>query len=136
MKAMNRDTLSIPQLRKFGLTLSSVFIGLFGLMLPLLLQKPIPNWPWIIGTAILIPTLTKPAWLSALYHPWMKIGHILGWINTRIILGIIFFLLITPIGFLRRLLTNDALGLQYDTHATTYRKPVQAQPISHMEKPF
>lgn len=133
---MNVENLTIPELRKFGLTLASVFIGAFGLLLPLLFSKPIPSWPWIIGIAVLIPTMTKPSWLTAIYHPWMKVGHLLGWINTRIILGIIFFLLITPIGLIRRVLGKDSLGLQFDKELKTYRKKVASQSIQHMEKPF
>jgi hypothetical protein len=133
---MTTPTLSIQELRKFGLILSFVFLGVFGLILPLLLGKPIPTWPFILGTGLLIPTLAKPAWLNTIYGPWMKIGHILGWINTRIILGVIFFVLITPIGLVRRLLGKDALSLQFDPEATTYRKLANAQNIQHMEKPF
>jgi len=128
--------LTTQDLRKFGLTLTSVFIGAFGLLFPLLLQKPIPAWPFMVGTLILIPTMTKPSWLKFIYNPWMRIGHILGWINTRIILGVIFFALITPIGLIRRLLGHDTLGLEFDKKATTYRKHVNHQSIQHMEKPF
>ncbi len=133
---MKIEQLSIPELRKFGFTLTSVFIGAFGLLLPLLLKKAMPTWPFIIGTLILIPTVTKPAMLKVIYTPWMKVGHILGWINTRIILGAIFFVLITPTGLIRRLLGKDTLGLQFDKQATTYRKYVSVQSIQHMEKPF
>lgn len=133
---MKIEQLTTNELRKFGLTLTSVFIGAFGLLFPLLLQKPIPAWPFIIGTVILIPTMTKPAMLKLIYNPWMKIGHILGWINTRILLGVIFFVLITPTGLIRRLLGKDTLGLQFDKKAATYRKYVSHQSIQHMEKPF
>ncbi len=133
---MKIESVNTQELRKFGLTLTAVFIGAFGLIFPLLLSKPIPNWPWVLGTLILLPTMAKPDWLKAIYVPWMKIGHILGWINTRIILGVIFFVLITPIGLVRRLLGKDTLGLTFDKNATTYRKVVPLQSIQHMEKPF
>jgi hypothetical protein len=133
---MKIEQLSTNELRKFGFTLTSVFIGAFGLLLPLLFQKAMPAWPFIIGTALLIPTMIKPAMLKFIYTPWMKVGHVLGWINTRIILGVIFFVLITPTGFIRRLLGKDTLGLEFDKKAITYRKYVNAQSIQHMEKPF
>lgn len=133
---MKTESVSTQELRKFGLILSSVFIGAFGLVFPLLLSKPIPTWPWIIGTIILLPTMAKADWLKVIYVPWMKVGHILGWINTRIILGVIFFVLITPTGLIRRLLGKDSLGLTFDKKATSYRKIVPAQSIQHMEKPF
>jgi len=130
------NAVNTQELRKFGLILSSVFMGAFGFLLPILLEKAIPTWPWIVGVIIFIPTLVKPAWLKVIYHPWMKMGHILGWVNTRIILGVIFFGLITPIGLFRRLLGKDALGLTFDQKATTYRSIIPSQGIKHMEKPF
>lgn len=133
---MKDENLTVPALRNFGLTLGFVFIGAFGLLLPLLFSKPLPSWPFVIGTIILIPTMLRPNWLKIIYHPWMKIGHLLGWINTRIILGMIFFALITPIGLIRRLLGKDTLGLEFDKKAKTYRAVVPAQSIQHMEKPF
>lgn len=130
------NTVNTIELRKFGLILSAIFMGAFGFLLPILSEKSIPTWPWLVGTLIFIPTLVKPAWLKIIYHPWMKIGHILGWVNTRIILGVIFFGLIMPIGFIRRLLGKDSLGLTFDKNAKTYRRQVPAQSIQHMEKPF
>ncbi|MGE3318996.1 MAG: SxtJ family membrane protein [Candidatus Berkiella sp.] len=130
------NTVNTIELRKFGLILSCVFMGAFGFLLPILLNKAIPTWPWIVGTLIFVPTMVKPDWLKVIYHPWMKLGHILGWVNTRIILGVIFFALITPIGLIRRLLGNDPLGLTFDQKATTYRTIIPSQGIKHMENPF
>lgn len=124
------------QLRKFGVTLMLGMMAIFGLIAPMFLNKKIPLWPFLLSSLILIPTLIQPMWLKWIYTPWMKIGAILGWINTRIILGVIYFACITPIGMFMRLCGKDTMQKHYDRQATTYRKISSQPPISHMEKPF
>lgn len=133
---METQTLSPLLLRKFGFTLSFVFMGLFGLVLPLLLNKPHPLWPWVLAGLFIVPSIVWPKCLQYVYTPWMKVGHILGWINTRIILGVIFFVLITPIGILMRLMGKDAMARAYDKNSESYRKIPPPVAISHMERPF
>lgn len=133
---MEKTTLTVNQLRNFGFMLTFVLFIFFGTLFPLMRHKSIPYWPWIIGFAIFVPTLTKPFLLKIIYTPWMKIGAVLGWINTRIILGLIFFLLITPMGLILRLFGKDLLSTQYDKSKLSYRKITTPQPIQHMEKPF
>lgn len=130
------STVDSIQLKKFGLVLAFGLIAIFGLLFPLLKDNPLPFWPYATGMVVLIPTFIKPQWLKVLYGPWMKIGHCLGWVNTRIILGFIFYALITPMGILMRLLGKDPMCRTYDKEATTYRKISIVQPPSHMEKPF
>ncbi|MFI4937116.1 MAG: SxtJ family membrane protein [Candidatus Berkiellales bacterium] len=74
--------------------------------------------------------------LKMIYDLWMKLGHVLGWINTRIILGIIFFTLITPMGVMMRIFKKEILQLKINKLAPSYRKKVLAQSIQHMEKPY
>ena len=56
---------------------------------------------------VLIPQLLKP-----IYLVWMTFAVILGWVMTRVILSVIFYLIMTPIGFLSRLLGEDFLALK------------------------
>ena len=128
--------ISIKELRKFGFILSFLFMGLFGFLFPFLGDKNLPSWPFILSICILIPTLIQPTWLKIIHTPWMKLGHILGWMNTRILLGIIFFLLITPMGIIMRCRGKDPMQRTYDKSRTSYRKICQSQPPQHMEKPF
>jgi len=123
-------------LRKFGLTLAFVFMGVFGSSLPLLFGKTIPTWPWIIGVTLFVLALLMPNLLRLIYNPWMKIGHILGWVNTRMILSLIFFVMITPMGIIMRLFGYNPMERHYDTNKTSYRKISPIRPRQHMEKPF
>jgi hypothetical protein len=74
-------------------------------------------------------------WLKIIYTPWMKFGHILGFINTRIILGFIFFVMITPMGLVMRLMGKDPMCRKLDGSAS-YRKISASQTKEHMERPF
>ncbi len=130
------ESVDNTQLRKFGFILSGGLIILFGLLFPLLKDNPLPMWPYAIGISLLIPAFIKPQWLNLLYQPWMKLGHVLGWINTRIILGIIFYFLITPMGLIMRLCGKDPMCRAYQKDATTYRTLSAPKAPHHMEKPF
>lgn len=133
---METTLIDANHLKKFGFTLAFAFFGFFGVFFPILFHQSIPVWPWIAGLIILIPTLVKPTILKMIYYPWMKFGSILGWINTRIILGIIFFFLITPLGLFLRMIGKDFLSTRFEKSKQSYRKTSLSQSIKHMEKPF
>jgi hypothetical protein len=79
-----------------------------------------PLWPlhapklgWLIGAgAWLAAALLIPRALAPLNKAWITFGHVLGWINARIILGVVFFVVVTPIGLLLRLFGKDVLSLR------------------------
>tara|TARA_B100001559_G_C16273345_1_gene517105 strand:- start:173 stop:583 length:411 start_codon:yes stop_codon:yes gene_type:complete len=60
-----------------------------------------------IGLGIIIPILLKP-----IYILWMTFAVILGWIMTRVVLGVVFYFILTPIGLMTRLLGEDFLSLK------------------------
>lgn len=124
------------EMRQFGLILSAGLMGLFGGLFPLIFGREIAAWPWIVGSLILIPTLIMPRALKILYLPWMKFGAVMGWINTRIILGVIYFVLITPIGLVMRLCGHDPMRRRYDPNLKSYRRISEQRSIQHMERPF
>ena len=71
------------ELRKFGLVFAGMFILIFGLLLPWIWDKSSPMWPWIVAAAFVAVALLVPTALGPVYRLWMKIGHALGWLNTR-----------------------------------------------------
>ena len=84
-------------LREFGIITGAIVAGLFGLLLPWLLGNAFPLWPWYVfavlsGVALVLPMALKPV-----YKVWMRFGMVMGWINTRLILGIIFYTMFTPV---------------------------------------
>ena len=137
---MDNTTANTPpdkqELRKFGLIFAGMFILFFALLLPWIWDKSSPMWPWIVAAVFVATALLVPMVLGPVYRLWMKIGHVLGWINTRIILGIMFFLMFAPVALLLRLLRKDMLRQRLDTAATTYRIVSEQPPRDRMEKPY
>ncbi len=124
------------ELRKFGLILGGLTAVFFGALLPWLWGKHLPLWPWVLAVAFVALALALPAWLAPIYNIWMRVGRILGFVNTRIILGIIFYLAITPFGFLKRLRGYDPMSRTRDSKASSYRKLVEYRAPKHMEDSF
>ena len=119
----NIDDLSVPEYRKFGLSFAAVILLFFGLLLPLIFATQFPLWPWIVSSLLLLWALLSPASLHYLYKPWMRFAHVLGFINTRLLLGLIFILIFVPIALVFRLFRVDLLDRQVFTgQADSYWK--------------
>lgn len=138
---MNNSTTEVStlELRKFGFIMGAMFALMFGLLFPWIFDKTAANWPiwpFIIlaifwGIAVAAPQILKPV-----NETWIKIGNVLGWINSRIILGIMFFLLIFPMGLILKLLGKDSMDRKHDKDAESYRKIVKPRAKEHLERPF
>ena len=124
------------ELRKFGLIFAGMFMLFFALLLPWIWDKPSPRWAWIVAAVFITAALLVPMALGPVYRLWMKIGHVLGWINTRIILGLVFFVMFTPVALLFKVLGKDALKQQLDASASSYRIVSEQLPRDRMEKPY
>jgi Saxitoxin biosynthesis operon protein SxtJ len=123
------------QLRSFGLTVGGIF-ALIGFW-PVLLRAQNPRW-WavVLAACLLVPAVVFPTILFWPHKGWMAIGHILGWINTRIILGIVFYLVVTPLGLIRRWLGKDPMGRNLGPDLKTYRIPRTSRPASHLKRQY
>lgn len=125
-----------PQaLRQFGLMFAGLLSGLFGLLLPLVFGYGLPLWPWLVAVGLVPWAMLHPHSLIYLYRPWMAFGAVMAIINTHLLLGLVFFLLITPMGLIRRLFRQSSIhGL--DATRSSYREPSTAPPADHMEHPY
>ena len=126
-------------LRKFGLIMGAMIALIFGLLFPWITDKTLENWPlwpFILTGAFWFLALVFPQSLRQVNDFWLKIGGVLGWINSRIILGVMFFLLIFPIGLLLKLFGKDSMNRKLEKNADTYRKVVKSRDKNHLEKPF
>ena len=126
---------SSKQLRSFGLMVGGVF-ALIGLW-PVLLYQADPRW-WslMLAAAFIVPAALYPQALRRVHKWWMALGHVLGWVNTRIILGLIFYGVVTPIGAIRRLLGKDPMGKEIRPEAASYRIPRAPRPPSHLKRQY
>ena len=102
---------NIPQktLREFGFLIGIVFPFLIGWALPLIGGHSFRTWTLWIGIISLILAISKPILLLYPYRAWMKLGYILGWVNSRIILGLVFLIVLQPIALIMRILGHDPL---------------------------
>lgn len=91
------------ELKSFAFTMSWAIPCLFTLFLPWIFDKGINWWPLVISTILMILYFTYPKGIFPIYRGWMTIASVLGWVNTRVILALIFYLIIFPIGILLRI---------------------------------
>jgi len=105
-------------LKKFGITMGIAFlvITLFILLKHKSLNLTIP----IISVIFFILAFTFPILLKPVYIFWMQLAKGLGWINTRLILWIIFYLVFAPIGLVMRLIGVDLLTRKIEKDRETY----------------
>ncbi|HMB93369.1 MAG TPA: SxtJ family membrane protein [Rhodothermales bacterium] len=80
-------------------------------------------WLGGIGGALVVLGSMVPVLLRPLYRVWMALAIVLGFVMTRVLLTLVFFLLITPIGLVRRLFGKDPLRQKPDADATSYWIP-------------
>ncbi len=129
--------MSDKSLREFGLVTGGMLALVFGLLLPWIWNADSwPIWPWIVAAILSLIALTMPHILQPVYHWWMKLAHILGWINTRILLSIVFFVIFLPVGIILRLLGKDPMARKLDQDLNSYRVESKSPPKNHMERPF
>ena len=106
------DDVKISSNRNFGIVFFVVF--LLVALYPLIHAEEIRLWSLIISIIFLILGLLNSKILGPLNKIWFKFGILLGKIVSPLIMGIIFFLVVTPIGFIMRLLRKDVLNLKYN----------------------
>lgn len=104
--------------RFFGLLFVVVFL-LVGL-LPLFSHGSIRLWSLVVSGAFLLVALIAPSALAPLNRLWMRFGMLLHKIVSPLVLGIMFFGVITPMGIVMRLMGKDLLRLSADPNAPTY----------------
>ena len=92
---------SQPALRRFGLTVGGVFL-LLGCVSWWRAHEVAPRVLWVLGAPLVLLGLVAPSLLRPVERAWMAMAEVLGRINTRIILTTLYFLVVTPVGWLRR----------------------------------
>jgi hypothetical protein len=123
------------QLRSFGVVVGGAF-GVIALW-PLLFRAESPRlWALVLAAVLIGLGLILPRSLALPYRLWMRIGHTLGWINTRIILGVAYYGLVTPLGVLMRLLGRDPMRRIFTPETDTYRVLRSPRPPDHLRRQF
>jgi len=97
--------------RSFGLAFGGLFTAVAGYRL--WRGRPGAGWFAVAAAVILLIAFAAPRILDAPNRIWMKFARALGWVNSRILLSLLFFVVITPYGLLQRLLGRDRLGTRW-----------------------
>jgi hypothetical protein len=122
--------------RRFGLTTGAILAALFGVLVPWVFDLGYPLWPWLLGGVLAVWALVAPLSLKPVYLGWMKFGTVMNWINTRLILGILFYGLFVPFGLVMRLFGKDPMHRRLDRTRATYKVKSRNEPRDNVERPF
>ena len=110
--------IKISSNRNFGLVFFIVFLIVS--IWPLTYGEPVRFWSAIISSIFLILGLINSKLLSPLNKLWFKFGMILGSIVAPVVMGVVFFLVVTPIGLIMKIMGKDLLNKKYDKKKRTY----------------
>ena len=135
MNTPTQPIATLKEIRSFGFIFSLLIVLIFGALLPWLFNQPMPMWPFVVSTATTLLALVAPSALRPLHSLFIKLGTFLGFINTRILLFIIFFGLFLPVSIIMWLVRRDILGRKASA-VDSYRKPSQPRPRDHFERPY
>ena len=128
-----KSNIKISSNRNFGLVFFFIFLVVS--IWPLIHNESPRIWSAIISLAFLILVLTRSKLLTPLNRLWAKFGIILGSIIAPIVMGVVFFLVVTPIGLVMKIIGKDLLSIKYDKKKETYWVK-RDKPTSTMKQQF
>ena len=111
--------------RSFGILFFIVFsiISIW----PILSGGELRLWSFILAIIFLIMGITKSRFLTPLNIAWIKFGELLGIIISPLIMGLVYFLVVLPMGILMRVLGKDLLRLKFNKNIETYWNKKEAK---------
>ena len=115
---MNKDATK-KDLRQFGIALS-VILGVFGTIH--FFKGHGSAYPWFFALAIvfLFLGILIPKSLKQVFTIFTKIAHAIGWFNTRVILIVVYYIILTPIGLVMKMFGKDILDIKSKQNKETY----------------
>jgi Saxitoxin biosynthesis operon protein SxtJ len=132
---MEHTEVTKSTLRQFGLMIGGIFL-LIGLWPFVWRQEAVRIWAVVPGSLLAMAGLVMPGILKHIYQGWMWVGHVMGWVNTRIILGVLFYGIVTPMGLIMKMTGRDPMRRSYEPDALTYRVIRHPRPASHLKNMF
>jgi hypothetical protein len=130
------STVDRNALRNFAWLVATVLAVVFGALSPWLRGRPVPQWPWVAGSVIFLWGWLHPRSLRGPFSLWMLVAKVFVSVNNGIVLAIVFFGLIWPLGAVLRVLGRDPLARQFKEKTPSYRAGSQSRPRDHMEKSY
>lgn len=105
-------TSSKKQLREFGLLIGLGIPIMIGFIIPFISGHNYRIWTVWVGIPFLLFAFLSPRTLFYPYKAWMMLGFVLGWVNSKLILGLVFLLVLQPIAIIMKILRYDPLKLK------------------------
>ena len=129
---------TIKQIRQFGILVGIVLVAVGSWQLYRQIYPIVRIVLWSIGSFLFAGGLLWPRVLKPLYVLWMFLAHMLSWVNTRIILGVIFYLIFTPIALVMRIAQRDGLQKKINKSASSYwtQRTAPENIKEHFERQF
>ena len=104
-----KESISEKQLQEFGFLIGLFFPIFIGWILPAISGHIFRSWSLWVGLPFLMLGIIKPRLLYYPYKVWIFLGFILGWLNSRIILGLVFLIVLLPISLIMKIFSYDPL---------------------------
>jgi uncharacterized membrane protein len=122
---------NLPE-KKFGLMFSIIFlvIGLW----PIMSLSSVKIWSLVLAFILLTISFVKPSLLKPLNYYWIKLGELLGKLISPIVMALIFFVIVTPISFIVRIIGKDLLKLKFSKNISYRIK--RTEDVKTMDKQF
>jgi hypothetical protein len=118
LRLIEKIDASPRNVRNFGYLFALICV----LASALLAYKSSRAWPYLAAAGVLFLTgaVSGSALLKGVYRVWMTFAYVLGWVNARVLLGLFFYLVLTPVGLILRSSGKDLLDEKIDRKAHSY----------------
>ena len=134
---MKKERNELKDLRQFGIALAVILI-VSGAIHFLKHRMILSQWFCGVGLIVLCLGLLAPRMLKNVYAVFLKVAHAIGWFNTRVILILIYYAILTPIAFIVKMCGKDLLNKKLEKNISSYWvKRQSAKPTrEQLEKQF
>ena len=106
------------QVRSFAMVMAAAFLVIGFIVF--IRRKPEFMLLWLTGGCFLVIGIIRPRWLAPVYRGWMRLAGILSWVNTRIMLGVVYYCVLTPVSIVMRFFRIDPLESAFSKHKASY----------------
>ncbi len=116
-----KEIISKKQLREFGILIGFGFPLFIGWLIPAFGGHGFRSWTIFVGLLVFVIGISSPSLLYYPYRSWISLGNVLGWVNSKIILGLVFIIVLQPIALVMRVVGYDPLRTRRKREST-YRE--------------
>lgn len=134
MKIIDRS--DFKGLRYFALGLAALLVAIFWGLAPWLGDRPRPLWPLVVGWVLVMMAWIWPPSVWPVHRALVPVARVLATVNTWLLLGIVFFGMLMPAGWVLRRLGRLQYRTGFDAGAQSYRVRAPDDPVVRLEEPF